>query len=143
MNSYRLDKLANYLETVKKKNFDMDVWTCRRNKHGDRKDFKDGDEPGKTCGTTACAIGHCPHAFPEDWHYEDFRPVLKDPLYRPIDQASSAMEYFDLDNMDFGYLFMPTYYKENNPKPKDVANRIREFVKSRLMVYQERRALIA
>lgn len=67
--------------------------------------FNLGAVAPNTCGTTGCAIGECPIAFPRDWEFDVNRsPVLKG---KPGLTKGSGLEFFGLTNGEFNYMFIP------------------------------------
>lgn len=125
----RLDHLADFLfEKVQDDWFDLKQWAT-------------SGFPYKECGTTACAIGWCPAAFPRSWewgtvHGSRPRPKLKQQAFQDFSSWSyvnavrdHGMKFFALDRTEFDYLFMPEGYAEDRQSRRIVAGRIKAFVK--------------
>lgn len=129
----RLLKLADFLETLPKKKFDLNVYVG---------DIKDGQAPNKQydCGTTACAIGWCPVVFSRSGvHYQEQydyggRLIDMDVVFPTNDgdlqNDMGAEKFFDLTEGELNYLFMPNSYMVGRRGPKSVANRIRQVVET-------------
>lgn len=109
-------RLAGFLEifkSSKKLKWNMDKWHTK-----------------DKCGTVCCAWGLA------------FEKGLIDPKFCQINESFRmtyvipnnysyiiAGENFGLDKNDAEFIFDPTRYKSENPRPKTVAKRIRELVK--------------
>lgn len=145
----RLTRLADYLETINPKNFDLSTWA----EHNEIYDAEDELKPFKTvmreiqegaCGTTACACGHAA-MIPEfrkaglklEFNEEDYRSVedlAVDFIFRPPGSVNvysgldAAEMFFKLSDREAEYLFMPATYDEN-PTRKVVVKRIRQQIK--------------
>lgn len=116
MNRERLMKLADHLDTVPEAQFDMTNWKS-------------------TCGTAACAAGHA--AMMPEFNEEGF--VLRSEssifgtyyYYYPAYQGYKAFEacenFFNLHWKAADYIFSQLKYGYD-VTPKEVAQRIREFV---------------
>lgn len=119
----RLLRLADFLEGLKPKEFDIDSFV---------------DRPGKdgrvgSCGTVACACGWAA-TIPE------FRRAglrINQTLvygiyfitYKGMEDGLAAEEFFGLTYDEFSHLFTRKgYYIRNKVTPKRVAKRIRNFV---------------
>jgi len=61
-----------------------------------------------TCGTSGCAIGECPIAFPDEWLFSiGGMPILSSGHYGT---EFSARKFFDLSEGDYEFLFLPNTY---------------------------------
>lgn len=132
MNAKRLLKLADFLETVPKDNFDMGVV------YEDEGMFA-GDcapkypRPKKHCGTVACAMGWAT-AIPSFRRaglrlYETGSIVLKNSRCDGVfwcDSFDTAELFFELGSDESRFLFGGSEYGST---PKQVAKHIRKFVK--------------
>ncbi len=113
MNAKRLLKLAKHLESGKRGHAKFDYTVLR-----------------SRCGTSGCALGECPFAFPGEWTFVGGIPtVFPDPFHGVI---ASAEEFFDIDGDQVEFLFYSNC--SSNPLPitataKRVAKHIRKFVK--------------
>lgn len=114
----RLLKLADFLDTLKTKQFNFDSCIDGRDNHG--------------CGTVCCAIGWTPAVFPElvDWD---------DPCLTSWNFDQIAYRLFDIGDDAITYLFVPGFLTcdttnrfgkrlSRNTTPGVVARRIRKFV---------------
>lgn len=132
MRKDRLLKLANFLETVPRKAFNLKNWQISAATK------PEGDEPGD-CGFAGCAIGWAAHAklfrgftlgpF-EDWPY--LQPKYKDKgAWRAVAELMDLPLDHDggLSSRHAEHLFLGNNYAGGNPSPKQVAARIRKFVK--------------
>jgi hypothetical protein len=125
MNKERLLKLADFLDTVPRKSFDMRDWVAQRGE-----EFNP-EEPG-SCGFAGCAMGWAAHAKlfhgfsvgpPEHWAAFTYRG-------EPIGGFTAGEKLFQISGDASGHLFDPWAYRGGSPTPKTVAKRIRVFVKS-------------
>lgn len=57
------------------------------------------------CGTVACAAGHCPAIWPENWRWRDETPVLRNSA--DCWGAESQQRWFGLTEDEAAHLFMP------------------------------------
>jgi hypothetical protein len=121
MKSERLLKLANFLENdVPPPRFKMDEWS-------DTRDFAP-----EVCGTAACAIGWAT-TIPA-FRIEGFTGKQSDqanivyPSYRSYESWEAVEKFFGLGKRKAEYLFDDENYP-GAPTPKQVAKRIRKFVK--------------
>ena len=110
-----LKTLADHLDTVDRKQFDIDVW---------REDTE--------CGYVACAIGHAV-GLPgfgglkiKTW---GGAAPLYFPAYKNLEGLSAVMALFDIDQYDAEQMFTEDGYERPSPTPKMVARKIRKFVK--------------
>ena len=137
MNEKRLLKLADHLETIKRKgksifhnDKDSPVTVMNKGECGFNMDtWFDWDYEG--CGTTACALGHAcsipsfrkaglrmrSDPVDENYYYPDFNGM---------EGLEAASEFFDIDFEGACSLF----YSRGPETPKQVAKRIRKFVKT-------------
>ncbi len=139
----RLYKLADFLETVQPKHFNLGSYVDSRNAaEGDESDGYSYNELSKDdvkalcavgkgkdaelkCGTTACAMGWAPAVYPRIFRWD-----IKDGLVCTKNEnlEEGAQEFFGISEDEYTYLFMPgSYKKDDKTKPKDVAKRIRAF----------------
>lgn len=126
----RLLKLADYLEKLNPKKFDL---------------YKIRERHKRTCKTTACAIGSTIEAFPN----HKFKSIINefDSKYTVNDCEIEILEivfpngltdfegarvFFGLSHLESDYLFMPDYYPQSHRSAKYVSNRIKNFVKNGL-----------
>lgn len=109
INAKRLLKLADYLETVPREQFDMSLYGW-------------GSETQTECGFAGCAIGWAIHG-------KLFRGFTFDKGHQPSYQGyywyGAIDKLFDLSDGDVSNLFGP----HNSGTPKQVAKRIRKFVR--------------
>lgn len=137
----RLLKLAAFLETVPRKAFDIGPWEARPATK------PEGDVPGD-CGFAGCAVGWAAHAK----LFRGFTIKHHEPSYTlekgRVSGWRAVREVFKLDGaapisnptpgglpLDPGvWLFTSRYYGEfrYSPTPKQVAKRIRKYVKDLL-----------
>jgi len=127
VNAKRLLKLADHLDHGKlgHRQFDMDTWNS-------------GYIDSRGCGTAGCAIGECPIVWPKLWRFQRLGPGAI-PMIRTADvlrsgsAESSGQQFFDLRFHDFCHLFFSSHYPEfnYNPTSKQVARRIRTFVREK------------
>ena len=118
----RLQKLADFLKTVPPKQFDIDCLFI-------------GDRDKLGCGSIACAIGHCPIAFPSDW---EFNP---NPNFYSFEAVrlkcgsdgfwdEDAKRYFGISEDDVKGIFLSSgYRKAGNVTPKMVARKIERLLR--------------
>lgn len=131
INAKRLLKLADFLETIPRKSFDLARWQASEPTKPEGK--KQGD-----CGFAGCAIGWATHGqlfrglrFVFD---EGFQEMV--PFYNGTEGWSGIDELFalepvdhDIDSGQAEYLFTDTSYPSLSVTPKQVATRIRKFVR--------------
>lgn len=130
INAKRLLKLADFLETVPRKSFNLSAWQSRPAVKPEGK--KQGE-----CGFAGCAIGWAAHAK----LFRGLRLVDIGDGYDPevFFNATESWEAIDelfnlapvphsLRDGDAEYLFMAEKYDHYNATPKQVAKRIRKFV---------------
>lgn len=139
MNKKRLLKLADFLETVPRRAFNIDSW------QSGTPDKPEGDRPGE-CGFAGCAVGWAVHQkMFRGLHFGDTNKRVPESSVFPGDAQNSydiyfsekgaaqkegydaAAHVFGLDGYDTRFLFSPNEYSDN-PTPKQVAKRIRKFV---------------
>lgn len=150
----RLLMLAHHLEkgVLGHEVFDFSGWNWTPD--GSRPVSKEYDKKG--CGTNGCAIGECPFAFPEHWHFlssDDCAPLPLLKKRNPVKDypTDSARAFFNLCAVHADYLFTPggcedfiqnsrgtryeiifgrrRRYLPGNATRQQVARRIRNFVK--------------
>lgn len=113
----RLLKLADFIEGVKPKMFDIGYIAQKLD-----------------CGTVCCAIGYLPQVFPRHFKYGVDDYLHEDVIFislkkRPdIWDDAAAADFFGLTSNEIEYLFMPQQYQYRNVRPKTVAKRIRRVV---------------
>lgn len=138
----RLLKLADYLyNTVNPKNFDISWFVTNKNEIPSESSIKEIEqlliEPDYDCGYAACAIGFMPAVFPNDFKWQvlvnnDISPRVAY-VHASSDEQfyewDNAMEFFAISRRQGKYLFLGISYPGNDePGPKEVAERIRTFV---------------
>jgi len=126
MNKKRLLKLADFLETVPKKNFEMQSWGAKPATK------PEGKRPG-SCGFAGCAMGWAAHAKLFRGLKLKFNNYSEPSLvYKGLLHFNAASKCMEITHDQALYLFHPMRYGEmnNDPTPKQVAKRLREFVKS-------------
>lgn len=136
MKADRLLKLADFIEKVPVRNFNLDtvVGYSKRNvltnvsEHtGTGEELKQLVKTGFgfKCDSAACAIGWTPAVFPRlvKW---DGDAVYLDGVHMPY--WSIGMKLFDISMEEADYLFDPSFYPIDKQGPKSVAKRIRAFV---------------
>lgn len=128
----RLLKLANFLESVPRKKFDLGVVMVSGNI----------EQVEAKCPTAACACGYCPTVFPRSVTYKHtdtdfwgnserklkFDVTLKDDPNG--NYVSMARKMFGLNYEEVEYLFHPFQYPADRQGPKSVAKRIKHFVEN-------------
>lgn len=126
MNTDRLLKLADFLDTVPVKKFDLSHWIG-----WDELDFETRpptlDDLEHNCHTTACAIGWA-CTIPE---FQDAGLVLDDgePFFDGHWDTQAAANFFDIEYLEASHLFYSSAYRGNNrTRPSTVAKRIRKLV---------------
>jgi hypothetical protein len=118
MNTERLLRLADHLDTVPESAFDLMDWAC---------------------GTTACAVGHAcfiPEFMAAGLRMDFIDGGLPIPSFGNCYGWMAAGVFFDLPPGASVKLFDPDYYS-HRAKPQDVAARIRQFVGVTKPVIQE------
>jgi hypothetical protein len=135
----RLLKLADFLEELDPKKFNLDVVVVSKKKMTPSKDYV--YKP--SCGTAACAMGWCPVVFPrlfkysQDWcpnwetgNKSAFLGSILSKKSNELDDFNAVEKEFGLSTSESHYLFMPTEYPKGRKSAKCVAKRIRSFVKN-------------
>lgn len=138
----RLAKLADFLETVPRKRFDMRVWAYAQEKFVFRKD-KPVVTTSPECGTSACALGWATAVFPRHLmltalptcqcgECRDREPRRAEVVLRenPKVEGFDAAEKFFALTMPQAYELFDTPYGEKKVTPKQKARQIRRFIKS-------------
>lgn len=122
MNAERLLKLADGLERVPRKAFDFNRFVSRRSlRPSPKKNTFD-------CGFVGCAIGWTPVIFPRS----GFKIKNAQPCYEDRTGFAAICRFFGLDLREAGNLFVPDPIKgEDSMTPKQVAKRIRKFVREK------------
>lgn len=124
----RLLKLANFLETLHPKKFDLSVFVIEP---ASKISKEYATNKVKPCGTAACAIGWCPVVFPRSCYYNTNDDIVlkKNPKFSNFGFAEI---FFNLTENESRRLFSSCeYYNFNNITPKRVAKRIRKLVKDK------------
>ena len=131
MQKAKLLKLADFLDKLPRKKFNMDSFVI---KHGNTP-----DKISLKCQAVACAFGWCTVVFPKsglklkkiypinEYHDITYEYDIK---YKNHTNFHAAAKFFNIDLTESEILFMP----DDNPKlntPKQVAKRIRRFVKNK------------
>lgn len=126
----RLLKLADALEKISKKHFDLDVITKRDhnyisdpenpNNGMSDKDFVDTlKEIGKgkkfECKTAACAVGWCPSVFPRTFKWNEEGDVVNKKTGRE-DDIYIVNDFFSINSDQADYLFLPGEYHTSEEK---------------------------
>lgn len=124
MKAARLLRLADYLETVPRDRFDMNRWV------GDSW----GGKQDLSCGTKACAMGHAatmPFFRKLGLKLSRFGVGTGVPAIRGVYGLSAAVEIFGIEWAEADYLFggISLTGSHDHSTPKQVARRIRQFVK--------------
>lgn len=127
MKRKRLLKLADFLETIPKRVFDMSLWEAAPATK------PEGKKPGK-CGFAGCALGWAAHVklfrglrmFDEELYYQAKGNRMEDVAWG----FHAAEELFEITNAQATFLFdEDSYdYAELPIPPKRVAKRIRKLV---------------
>lgn len=137
----RLLKLSSYLKAVEPEFFDLDV-ICDVKNHGEIIGYYDENHKvdivgfkkrDKECGTVACAVGHCPVVFPNQFKYVlshdgEYEVHLRRNTYD--DTWADVEHFFGIGTEEADYLFQPEWYPEGRRSALDVATRIEYFVRS-------------
>lgn len=136
MNSERLLKLAEFLETVPADEFYMYTW-CRT------EPYKPETVTEGHCGFSGCAIGWAAHAKLFDGFYlrrkrsGSVSPGLLMPIFQRKQNWNAVSTLFDLPlgkdaatpSKQAEHIFDDDSYEQTFVGPNDVASRIRAFVK--------------
>jgi hypothetical protein len=129
VNKRRLTKLADYLDSLPARKFDLDHWVEKYDK-----DFPREDGKKHKCGTTACALGHA--GLIPSFRRAGLRTIMPEGWNRgkvELDGLESGMAaaklFFNLPEEEANYLFMPESYGVRQG-PKTVAKRIRRLIKA-------------
>ena len=126
----RLLKLADFLETVPRDAFNMSNWQTSE------PSSPEGEMPGE-CGFAGCAVGWAAHEKMfrhfklqvkpgHDFPIPYYKPRI---LRRPLRGEAAVELLFGISSNAVDDLFMPHSYARNCDGPKQVATRIREFVR--------------
>lgn len=113
MNKKRLLKLADFLEKLPRKLFDIGI--IREGTHTNL-------EEAMECGTKACAVGWCPTVFPRLCKVKESQIVST--TKRNLKNFALARNLFDLNHVESAYLFT----SNSDYSAKMTARRIRAFV---------------
>ncbi len=130
MNTKRLLKLADILDTIERKKFDISYFTNGNNIN--------------ECGSTACALGHA--GYDKSFRRAGFKTnALSDRVtYKvgneTLENFHAAACFFDIDYFDATILFGDNTHENygmyaEEVTPKIVAKKIRKFVKAELSMY--------
>jgi hypothetical protein len=129
MQRAKLLKLADHLESLPRKKFNIGYWCKEDNR----------------CGTVACAFGWCPIIFPRSGlkMYKEIGEIKYKNVNGTHWGINAAEEFFQINDKDARDIFLGTRYKEyhsynkngfkrgsNAVTPKVVAKRIRNFVET-------------
>ncbi len=127
----RLLKLANFLETVKPKDFNLSSW---------KRETTNG-----VCKTICCAVGFAATipSFKKAGlrlssidknntfvFYNDEDVTEYQIHYEQWESWSAVGKFFGLNSEEYNYLFSDTYYGNFNSGPKHVAKRIKKFIET-------------
>lgn len=116
----KLLKLADYLETVPPKNFDMGVWGLRK-------------RSTQKCASTACALGWGTNIWPDELKLvpdsDDKNMASVIHVRTGAKNFSAAREFFGLGYGAANDLF-GIVWDRLDETPKQVATRIRSFVRN-------------
>lgn len=124
MKKERLLKVAEILEEVRPKLFNLYSWINIETKDGNM------------CSTSACAIGW---AAQHPWFQsrglrlaqkEDGEHMFPYLFGTEEEEFDAIRKFFGVSDVEATYLFDPIAYKKGNPSKKDVIDRINAFVKS-------------
>lgn len=136
MNKRRLNVLADHLDTINARKFDMDHWVGTYDK-----DYPRDEGKKSKCGTTACALGYAGYipSFRRaglktiahtDGYSRGGRVELETKNGMEYNGFMAAMEFFDLTSAESDFIFDPESYEGNDRVgPKTVARRIRKMIK--------------
>lgn len=115
MNKKRLLKLADFLDTVPRRSFDIGLYA----KHTPR------------CGTMACAIGYA--GLMTCFRRAGLKTAvyLNETTYGQHKNLAAAEGFFGLNEYESMELFMGAFYDQKNVTPKMVARKIRKLVESK------------
>lgn len=111
----RLRKLADYLDTVPRKKFDMKDYCINRN-GGSRKRPGEAEKEINNCGTVACAAGHGAVLFP--------RIARRHTYFDPFIDDCFGLLWI---NEAWSFIFSDSWV-DRQPTPKQAARRIRLFL---------------
>lgn len=117
MNIDRLNKLANYLDTIETDTLNMMCWA----------------EPGfenNECETAACALGHATRVFPElklTKHESSILYVIN--VENGLKSIDAACEFFDIIYDVAISIFYDHFYSHSTITPQLVAERIRGIIR--------------
>lgn len=128
LNKRRLNKLADYLDALPARKFDLDHWIASYENGYPREDGKK-----YKCGTTACALGHAGliPSFRRAGLKTEMAPnaTQGEVTLDGLEHGTHAAEiFFDLRSEEADYLFLPEYYGKRQG-PKTVAGRIRRLIR--------------
>lgn len=133
----RLLKVADTLEKVNPKNFNLETWvdqldwhSCLNDTPEDiRKKLQQAIKDQHKCGTTACVAGYFPVIFPRSWKYNEHTPVLKNNTHWTV--VDDAIEFFGITKAACDFLFFPENYPESHRSARYAAGRIRQVVNNK------------
>lgn len=128
----RMLRLARFLDGLPPKKFNLNIIVGRTTKPPCKTDLQ------TECGTVGCAFGWSPIVFPTLLEYRqgnygpgDFDVVLKSKSRKVKKNFHAIMNVLNLDYQESVDLFDPNGYISNDVGPKNVATKIREFVKDK------------
>ena len=128
----RLLFLAAFLDTVNEDRFNLETW-----RRGEYVHVITDEVLLHDCGTTACAVGWA-CSLPEfrelGLGFHEYYPTLETDDLGRLHTWDAVERFFDLDSAESSYLFIYTQYSSTNSAPRDVADRIREFVMERTVL---------
>src|SRR5580765_4884862 len=120
----RIELLADHMDTVPEDEFNFGRWGCH--------DF----EPGATCGTSGCAIGHATtmpyfRDLGLSLYYDEsaghvYPCLVKDGKRLDLTLKESVMQVFGCSEALFGRLFLPNDFCLRDSSPKEWAAHARK-----------------
>lgn len=125
----RLQKLADFLETIPSKHFNLDYIAMDNDGCNLENYSKKMKQIGKgekvKCGAVGCAIGWMPIVF-RDFKYDGKGEFKIINVKTESTNQRAASQFFGLDQKQCGYLFLPDNYKKGYKH--HVVARIRKFI---------------
>jgi hypothetical protein len=121
MSRKRLLILANFLDTVPEEKFNLESWR-------DCSPFSNRSDDAlldTACGTTGCAVGWAcviPELKAEGLSWQD------NPQYMKYSSWLAVQRFFDISDEVSQVLFSDSKYSLHHRGPKNVANRIRNYL---------------
>jgi hypothetical protein len=125
MNKIRLAILADFLDSVPPKKFNLESW--RDSESNDSPFANRSDEAllDPACGTTGCAIGHAcviPELKAEGLSWQD------NPQYMRYSSWLAVQRFFEISDEVSQVLFSDSKYHASERSPGHVAERIRTYL---------------